>query len=68
MSYLYMWSKCDSCKETKEHSGKYTKNHICDTCCLQKERCQCITKKYFTQCKEINIQKSCLEDEKHPSR
>lgn len=60
--------KCDSCKEAKEHSGKCTKRRICDACNLRKERCQCITKIYCTRCKEISIQKSCVECEKNPPK
>ena len=52
--------KCNFCKETKEDNEKCIKQRICDTCCLQKERSQCITKTYFTQCKKITIQKSYL--------
>lgn len=47
--------KCDSCKEAKDHSGHYTKQHICDACDLRKKRCQCFTKKYCTRCKEISL-------------
>ena len=26
--------KCDFCKEIKKHNGKFTKQRICDICCL----------------------------------
>ena len=56
--------KCDPCKKTKEHSGRCTKQRLCDAYDNRKIRCQCITKKYCTQCKEITSQKNCLECEK----
>ena len=61
-------NKCDLCKETKEHSGRYTKHRICDECDNRKIRCQCITKKYCTRCKEIILQKSFIECEKMPPK
>ena len=60
--------KCDSCKEAKDHSGHCTKQRICDACDLRKRRCQCVTKIYCTRCKEITLQKSCLECEKIPPK
>lgn len=60
--------KCDSCKETRQHSGKCTKQRICDACNLRKKRCQCITKIYYTRYKEISLQKSCLECGKKPPK
>ena len=38
--------KCDSCKESKQHSDKCTKQRICDNCDERKRRCQCVSKKY----------------------
>ncbi len=32
--------KFDSCKETRQYSGKCTKQQICDVCNLRKESCQ----------------------------
>ncbi len=60
--------KCNSCKEAKNYSRKYTKQSICDTCLLQKERCECVAKKYCARCKKISIQKSCSEYEKMPPK
>ena len=60
--------KCDSCKESKQHSGKCTKQRICDAFVLRKENCQCITKVYCTRCKEISLQKSCTDCEKIPPK
>lgn len=60
--------RCDSCKEAKEHSGNCTKQRICDACDRRKKRCQCVTKKYCPRCKEISLQKSCLECDKIPPK
>ena len=32
--------KCNSCKETRQNSGKYTKQQICDVYNLRKKKCQ----------------------------
>ena len=31
--------KCEPCKETKEHSGWYTKQRLCDVCNNRKSQC-----------------------------
>ena len=54
----------DLCKQTKECSGNYIKQCICDAFDLRKRRCQCTTKQYYTWCKDINLQKLCSECEK----
>ena len=60
--------KCEPCKETKEHKGRFTKQRVCDTCDNRKSRCQCVTKKYCVQCKEITLQKNCIKCEKISSK
>lgn len=60
--------RCDSCKKARNHSGNCTKQRICDACDFRKKQCQCVTKKYCLCCKEISLQKSCLECNKIPPR
>lgn len=60
--------KCDSCKKIRQYSEKCIKQRICDSYNFRKERYQCITKIYCTRCKEISLEKSCLECEKNPPK
>lgn len=69
--------KCDSCKKGANvicvkrlriivvivQNNVYVIHTI-----FEKKRCQCVTKKYCTRCKEISLQKSCLECEKIPPK
>ena len=57
--------KCDSCKETRPYSEKCAKQRIYDEFNLWKERWKWITKTYCIRCKEISLQKSCLDCEKN---
>lgn len=52
------------CKKVKNCSKKCTKQRIYDACLFWKKRYQCITKRYYNQYKEINIQKSYFEWDK----
>ena len=50
-------TRCDSCKEKKQHSGKCSSQRVCDECMRRKERCQCIRKEYCPRCSEKRTRK-----------
>ena len=60
--------KCDLCKVPKEHSGSIScsQNRKCDAYALRKKHCQCVTKKYCTNC--IGKKEKCVDCKDLPSK
>ena len=59
-------TRCDSCKEKKQHSGKCSSQRLCDECVLRKERCQCIRKEYCPRCSESRTRKCIICEDLPP--
>ena len=59
-------TRCDSCKEKKQHSGKCSSQWLCDECVLWKERCQCIRKEYCPRCSESRTRKCIICEDLPP--
>ena len=51
--------RCEPCKEVKEHSGRCSKQRLCDACDNRKSQFQCITKKYCVCVKNYTTEKLC---------
>ena len=60
-------TRCESCKEKKQHSGKCSPQRSCDECVRRKERCQCARKEYCPRCSERRTRK-CVACEDLPPR
>jgi len=60
-------TRCDSCKERKQHSGKCSSQRRCDECVRRKDRCQCVRKEYCPRCSERKTGK-CVTCEDLPPK
>jgi hypothetical protein len=60
-------TRCESCKERKQHSGKCSLQRLCDESVRRKERCQCVRKGYCPRCSERRTRK-CVACEDLPPR
>jgi len=59
-------TRCDSCKEKKQHSGKCSSQRLCDECVRRKEGCRCVRKEYCPRCSERRTRKCAACDDLPP--
>ena len=61
-------TRCESCKEVKQHSGNCSSKRQCDECVRRKERCQCVRKEYCPRCSEMRTKKCVVCEDLPPKR
>lgn len=60
-------TKCNSCKEKKEHTSKCGPTRACDACQERKERCSCVPKQRCFRC-EVMRKAKCADCESLPPK